>query len=355
MSFPGRDRCEFPSQSENVFPVVGLMQAFVSSQADRIMPSGEDRNPDELRFCYTNSALFRTRQNNRVIGESFGPSETAEGAMLKADQAAAGGSHPNDSLPVNQQRPNFSVCFGDLCRCKIRTIAPRSHFRAQPKAALRIFSHGEDDILLERFIGELHQLAFLPIREPMLHRAEPNSRLRILKQGRAISQIVEHGRSVRIVCEEPHDTFIAGEPNSAILCLSDGENVDSAFEPRMRRNRRHRGAIAETKRAAREPKPKSTSVVTREAGHVLSLKLLLAGRVQHLELGAVITDYAFLRGQPKIAVSSLGDGIDTIHRQPVVATPILAIVLRDSFGGIEGKSADGQRQSGTELHEPAFK
>src|SRR6516162_9794355 len=77
MSFPGRDRCEFPSQSENVFPVVGLMQAFVSSQADRIMPSGEDRNPDELRFCYTNSALFRTRQNNRVIGESFGPSETA--------------------------------------------------------------------------------------------------------------------------------------------------------------------------------------------------------------------------------------------------------------------------------------
>jgi hypothetical protein len=111
MSFPGRDRCEFPSQSENVFPVVGLMQAFVSSQADRIMPSGEDRNPDELRFCYTNSALFRTRQNSHYAEHGIMATSTRDrlpalplppgegwvrGHQLSTNELSAKGQPPPD-------------------------------------------------------------------------------------------------------------------------------------------------------------------------------------------------------------------------------------------------------------------
>jgi len=78
-------------------------------------------------------------------------------------------------------------------------------------------------------------------------------------------------------------------------------------------------------------------------------ELPVFGKRQDFEFDAVISNQAFLRGNPQEAIRGLGNGVDAVAGKPILTIPLPAGVLGKVFGGVERE----RRKRNQELKRPS--
>jgi hypothetical protein len=229
-------------------------------------------------------------------------------------------------------------------RLEARDAAPVG---SRPEPALAVFGerhHGHAGQAIVEAVADERAL-----REPDQAAAvEPDPQLArvALLEGHhgAARQAVARGVARERPVFEPREAGAArSHPEAAVAVL--GERPHRVFgQPLPHRVGREHAALEPGQAAAVRADPESALAVRQQREDALAHERRGVPLVEHAEADAVEADEPLVGSEPQVAVPGLGDGVDGVLREAVVAPPDVAGELGQAPLRFEGQRASAARQ-----------